>query len=93
MPTTHQWEIQNSMFRTPVRCFFRTFKGSKPGLELSQVKLYRHYLRGNKNFFELAGGSSYQGFVLLRVLKIDLFMVYDAILAGGANMAKITVNV
>ena len=67
--------------------------GSKHGLELSQVKLYRHYLRGNKNFFELAGGSSYRGFMLLRVLKIDLFMVYDAILAGGANMAKITVNV
>ena len=73
--------------------FSGLFKGSKHGLELSQVKLYRHYLRGNKNFFELAGGSSYRGFVLLRVLKIDLFMVYDAILAGGANMAKITVNV
>ena len=27
--------------------------------ELSRVKLYRNYLKGNKNFFELAGG--YQG--------------------------------
>ena len=25
MPTTRQWEIQNSMFRTPVHCFFPTF--------------------------------------------------------------------
>ena len=22
-PTTRQWEIQNSMFRTPVHCFFK----------------------------------------------------------------------
>ena len=27
--------------------------------ELSRVKLYRNYLKGNKNFFKLAGG--YQG--------------------------------
>ena len=26
------------------------------------VKLYRNDLRGNKNYFELAGGSSYRGF-------------------------------
>ena len=29
--------------------------------ELSRVKLYRNELRGNKNYFELAGGSSYRG--------------------------------
>ena len=29
--------------------------------ELSGVKLYRNDLRGNKNYFELAGGSSYRG--------------------------------
>ena len=30
MPTTRQWEIQNSVFRTPVHCFLsRLFKGSK----------------------------------------------------------------
>ena len=28
------------------------------------VKLYRNDLRGNKNYFELAGGSSYRGFEL-----------------------------
>ena len=26
MLTTRQWEIQNSMFRTPVDCFFPDFK-------------------------------------------------------------------
>ena len=30
-------------------------------LELSKVKLYRNDLKGNKNYFELAGGSSYRG--------------------------------
>ena len=30
-PTTCQWEIQNSIFGTPVDCFFPTFKGSKHG--------------------------------------------------------------
>ena len=29
--------------------------------ELSRVMLYRNVLRGNKNYFELAGGSSYRG--------------------------------
>ena len=31
------------------------------------VKLYRNDLKGNKNYFELAGGSSYRGFELPRV--------------------------
>ena len=35
--------------------------------ELSRVKLYRNELKGNKNYFELAGGSSYRGFELSRV--------------------------
>ena len=61
MPKTRQWEIQISMFGTRVDCFFfRVF-------ELSRVKLYRNELRGNKNYFELAGVSSYQGFELLSV--------------------------
>ena len=66
MPTTRKWEIQSSMFGTPVDYFFPTFKGSKlklskQKLELWRVKLYRNGLRGNKNCFELAGGSSYRG--------------------------------
>ena len=35
--------------------------------ELSRVKLCRNDLEGNKNNFELAGGSSYRGFELPRV--------------------------
>ena len=31
MPTTRKWEIQSSMFGTPVDCFVPTFKGSKHG--------------------------------------------------------------
>ena len=66
-PTTLQWKIQNSMFRTPVHCFFPTFQGFKTWFELSRVKLYRNDLRGNKNYFELTGDSSYLGFELPRV--------------------------
>ena len=56
MPTTRQWEIQNSMFRTPVDGFFPDFYGLKTWFELSRAKLYRYDLRGNKNHLELAGG-------------------------------------
>ena len=58
MPTTRQWEIQNSMFGTSVGCFFPTLK---------RVKLYRNDPRGNINYFELAGSSSYRRFELPRV--------------------------
>ena len=67
MPTTRQGKIQNSMFRTPVDwfffCFFfsPTFQGLKSWFQLSRVKLYRNDQRGNKNYFESAGGSSYRG--------------------------------
>ena len=39
----------------------------KTWFELLRVKLYRNNLKGNKNYFELAGVSSYRGFELLRV--------------------------
>ena len=59
MPTTRQWEIQNSMFRTPIHGYFPDSLRLKTWFELSRVKLYRSDLRGNKNYFELAGNSSY----------------------------------
>ena len=59
MPTTLQWEIQNSMFGMPVECFLRLLR-PKTWFKLSRVKLYRNE-RGKKNYFELAGGSSYRG--------------------------------
>ena len=34
--------------------------------ELSRVNLYRNDLKGNKNYFELAGSSSYQGFEMTK---------------------------
>ena len=32
-----------------------------------EEKLYRNDLRGNKNYFQLARGSSYRGFELARI--------------------------
>ena len=34
--------------------------------ELSRVKLYKNYLKGNKDYFELAEGLSYLGFDLTK---------------------------
>ena len=36
-------------------------------VRVSEGKLYKNDFRGNKNYFELVGGSSYRGFELLRV--------------------------
>ena len=36
-------------------------------VNLFSLKLYRHDLKGNRNYFELSGGSSYLGFKLRRV--------------------------
>ena len=57
----------NSMCWTSVHCFFLTCQALKTWFELSRVTLYRNDLKGNKNYFELAGGSCNQGFKLLRV--------------------------
>ena len=49
------------------RFFFRTCRVLKTWLELRRVKVYRNDLKGNKNYFELAGpirvveGSIYRG--------------------------------
>ena len=54
----------NSKFNVCVarRLFFPDFSLNKKGLktwsELSRVKLYGNDLRGNKNYFELADGST-----------------------------------
>ena len=55
------------MFQTSEHGFFPTCHALKTWFELSRVKLYRNELKGNKNYFELAGGASYQGFELRRV--------------------------
>ena len=55
-----------SMFWTAAH-FFSTCQALKAWFELSWVNLYRDDLKGNKNYFELAGGPSYRGFELPRV--------------------------
>ena len=47
--------------------FSRLTRAFNIWLELSREKLYRNELKGNKNYFELARGSSYRGFKLPRV--------------------------
>ena len=61
----------NSIFWTVVPFFFFTFRMFKTWFELLRVKLYRNDLKGNKNYFKLAGGLSYQGFKLLSLLEQD----------------------
>ena len=57
----------NLMFQTSLHGFFPTCHALTTWFELSRVKLYRNELKGNKDYFELAGGSSYRGFELPRV--------------------------
>ena len=55
-----------SMFQIVVH-FFPLVRCLKHGLSYQRVNLYRNDLKGNKNYFELAGGLSYRGFELPRV--------------------------
>ena len=55
------------MSRTSVHVFFfLTCHVLVKWFELSRVKLYRNYLKGNKDYFELAEGLSYLGFELTK---------------------------
>ena len=49
----------NSMFWNAVQFFFSNCKVLKAWFELPRVNLYRNDLKGNKNYFQLAGGLSY----------------------------------
>ena len=49
------------------RLFFPDFLRAQNMVRVSEGKLYKNDLRGNKNCFELVGGSSYRGFELPRV--------------------------
>ena len=57
--------VQHVNGKFGIHCFGRqytaTFYRLKTWFELSRVKLYINDLRGNKNYFELAGSSSYRG--------------------------------
>ena len=54
------------MSRTSVHVFFLTCHMLITWFELSRVKLYKNYLKENKDYFELAEGLSYLGFELTR---------------------------
>ena len=58
----------NIPYRTVVHTFsIDLSRALKTWFELSRLKLYRNHLKGNKNYFELAGDSSYRAFELPRV--------------------------
>ena len=47
------------------------FSHVKTWFELLRVKLYRKDMKGNKDYFKLAEGLSYQGFKLHSLLEQD----------------------
>ena len=50
------------MFRTTrFTVFFPDLSCAYNMVRVMEGKLYRNDLKGNKNYFELAGGSSYRG--------------------------------
>ena len=58
----------NSILRTAEhRLIFSACHALENQCEFSRVKLYRNDLKGNKNYFELAGGLSYRWCELPRV--------------------------
>ena len=60
MRTTRQIIMENSKFN--VLDTLPTFYGLKTWFEfILRVKFYMNDLRGNKNYFELVGGSNSQG--------------------------------
>ena len=72
MPTTRQWEIQNSMFRRQYTVFSRLFKGSKHDSSYRGQNYVEMIRGGNKNYFELAGISSYRGFELQGNITVNV---------------------
>ena len=61
--TTRQWEIQKQRFgrQYTVYFFFPDFLSTQNRVRVIEGEFIWKDLRGNKNYFELAGGSSYRG--------------------------------
>ena len=53
MPTTLQWEIQNSMFRTPEHCFFPTQK--KNMVRVIESKIICKRSEGKQKLLQVSG--------------------------------------
>ena len=62
---TRQWKIQNSISVSDAGTLFfffvADFKSAQNMVRIIKGKFKKSDLRGNKNYFELAGGSSYWG--------------------------------
>ena len=59
--TTRQWEIQKQRFGRQYTVFFPDFLSTQNRVRVIEGEFIWKDLRGNKNYFELAGGSSYRG--------------------------------
>ena len=81
------------MSRTSVhRVLFPTCHALKTWFELSRVKLYRNDLKGSKNYFELAGGSSYGGFELPRVKLPSMYERNPGEIDFGSSKHEVRVS-
>ena len=61
MHTTRQWEIQCFGRQYNVFFFFSDFLSAQNRVRVIEGEFIWKDLRGNINYFELAGGSSYRG--------------------------------
>ena len=59
--TTRQWEIQKQRFGRQYTVFFPDFLSTQNRVRVIEGEFIWKDLRGNKNYFELAGGPSYRG--------------------------------
>ena len=57
----------NSMFRTSVHGLFLDLSRAYNMVRVIEGKIVQNELKGNKDYFELAGGLNYRGFELQRV--------------------------
>ena len=81
------------MSRTSVLCvLFPTCHALKTWFELSRVKLYRNDLKGSKNYFELAGASSYGGFKLPRVKLPSMYERNPGEIDFGSSKHEVRVS-
>ena len=70
MPTTRLWEIQNTMFRTPVP-FFSDFLRAQNMVWVIEGKIIQKWSERKQNYFELGGGSSSRGFELPARVRLE----------------------
>ena len=72
MSKTRQWDFKIQCFGPAPVHFFSYILALKTRFELSRVKLHKNDLRENKNYFELAWGSSYRGFELFEGIRGEI---------------------